>query len=96
MQPIRTMLLGGIGVAAAFALASLDGTIGAGATVLALFLTVTVTGLLAAAVVNHWIDRPVINPILVAQAASARCSCGRARTSVSGMWVCERCDWSAR
>ena len=95
MRPIRTILLGGVAVAGAFALASVDdGTVGAGAMILGLFLAVAAAGFLAAAAVNHWIDRPVLNPVLVRQAAAARCSCGRVRTAISGMWVCDRCDAS--
>jgi hypothetical protein len=97
MRPIRTVVLGAAAAAGAFALAVFaDGAVGAGAMILGLFLAVAATGLVAAAAVNHWIDRPVLNPVLVAQAAAARCSCGRARASISGMWVCERCDWSVR
>lgn len=98
MQSIRTFVLGAMVVVAAFAVSALnDGAIGAASLILGLFLALAATGLAAAAAVDRWLDSPVVNPVLAAQTASARCStCGGPRESLSGLWICKRCDWSTR
>ena len=94
MRLFRNIIVGALAVAGAFALSAIDdGTVGAGALILAMFLAVITAGLVAAAAVDHWVDRPAVNPVMAAQAAAARCSsCRRTRISMGGMWACPKCD----
>lgn len=92
MRTVQIVLIGGLAAAAAF-FVPVGGTLHDGAFMLGLFTIVLTVGLATAAVVEQFADRPVLNPVLVAQAAAQRCTeCGTPRITSGSLLLCARCD----
>jgi hypothetical protein len=104
MARVEIFVVGVIAVGAAIGAAIMQGgLIDGGAFLTAIVFTLTMLGLVAAAVVDHVVDRPVHNPNLPlpvpARSRSTRhfrarqCSdCGAAMRRAGTLYLCERCD----